>query len=188
MAVSNILDDIENLVVEGSHVIFTNKCLIEEPELIRLVDELRNELPLELQRAEQVMQEKDTILSDARDEAQRIVEQAKEYANRLVNESSVVKQSEEKATLILSQAQAQEKEILERTMQAAQQRCDQANQYANQVFDHILAHLGNSMTTLEQGLDTLQQAKAALNQAPVEPPSPQGVAPQPMTPLDEGEA
>gem|GEM_PF-5120366 len=91
----------------------------------------------------------------------------------MVDESSVVKQSQEKATLILTQAQAQEKEIMERTMQTAQQRCDQANQYANQVFDHMLAHLGNSMTTLEQGLDTLQQAKAALNQAPVEPAAPQ---------------
>lgn len=169
MTVSNILDDIENLVVDGRHIVFTNKSIIEEPELIRLVDDLRNELPLELQRAEQVMQEKDTILSDARDEAQRIVEQAKEYANRLVDESNVVKQSQEKAALILTQAQAQEKEIMERTMETAQQRCDQANQYANQVFDHMLAHLGNSMTTLEQGLDTLQQAKAALNQAPVEP-------------------
>ena len=181
MTVSNILDDIENLVVDGRHIVFTNKSIIEEPELIRLVDDLRNELPLELQRAEQVMQEKDTILSDARYEAQRIVEQAKEYANRLVDESSVVKQSQEKATLILTQAQAQEKEIMERTMQTAQQRCDQANQYANQVFDHMLAHLGNSMTTLEQGLDTLPQAKAALNQAPVEPAAPQ----QAMTPAEE---
>lgn len=181
MTVSNILDDIENLVVDGRHIVFTNKSIIEEPELIRLVDDLRNELPLELQRAEQVMQEKDTILSDARDEAQRIVEQAKEYANRLVDESSVVKQSQEKAALILTQAQAQEKEIMERTMQTAQQRCDQANQYANQVFDHMLAHLGNSMTTLEQGLDTLQQAKVALNQAPVEPAVPQ----QAMEPLAE---
>lgn len=58
-------------------------------------------------------------------------------------------------------------------METAQQRCDQANQYANQVFEHILAHLGNSLTTLEQGLDTLQQAKAALNQAPVQPAVPQ---------------
>lgn len=173
MTVSNILDDIENLVVDGRHIMFTNKSIIEEPDLVRLVDDLRNELPLELQRAEQVMQEKDTILSDARDEAQRIVEQAKEYANQLVEESSVVKQSQEKAALILTQAKAQEKEIMERTMETAQQRCDQANQYANQVFEHILAHLGNSLTTLEQGLDTLQQAKAALNQAPVQPAVPQ---------------
>ena len=109
MTVSNILDDIENLVVDGKHIVFTNKSIIEEPELIRLVDDLRNELPLELQRAEQVMQEKDTILSDARDEAQRIVEQAKEYANRLVDESSVVRQSQEKAAVILTQTQSQEK-------------------------------------------------------------------------------
>lgn len=171
MAIHNILDDIENLVVDGKHIVFTNKSIIEEPELIRLVDDLRSELPMELQRAEQVMQEKESILAEARETAQDIIDKAKVYAGSLVDESNIVKQSQEKATLILARAQAQEKEILERTMQLAQQRCDQANQYANQVFDHILAHLGNSVTTLEKGLDTLQQAKEALNQAPVAPPS-----------------
>ena len=112
MAVSSILDEIENLVVDGKHIVFTNKSIIEEPDLVRLVDELRSELPLELQRAEQVMQEKDAIIAEAREEAERIVNQAKEYANHLVDESEVVKQSEEKATLIMTQVQAQEQEIL----------------------------------------------------------------------------
>ncbi len=170
MAVSNILDDIENLLVEGKHIAFTNLIIIEEPELIRLVDDLRNELPQQLQQAEKIMKDKDEILAEARDEAQRIVEQAKEYAAKLVDESAVVRQSQEKAQLIMEQANAQEQEILERTTQMAQERCDQANQYANQVFDHILAHIGNTVANLQQGELTLQQAKEALNQAPVEPP------------------
>ena len=183
MAVSNILDEIENLVVDGKHIVFTNKSIIEEPDLIRLVDDLRNELPQQLQQAESIMKNKDEILAEARDEAQRIVEQAKEYASKLVDESAVVRQSQEKAQLIMEQAKAQEQEILERTTQMAQERCDQANQYANQVFDHILAHIGNTVATLQQGELTLQQAKEALNQAPVEPPE---VAPPQPQAVSEG--
>ncbi len=170
MAVNNILDEIENLIVEGKHIVFTNKSIIDEPDLIRLVDELRQELPQQLQQAEQIMKAKDDILAEARDEAQRIVEQAKEYASKLVDESAVVRQSQEKAQLVMEQAKAQEQEILERTTQMAQERCDQANQYANQVFDHILTHITTTVETLQQGELTLQQAKEALNQVPVEPP------------------
>ncbi len=185
MAVSNILDEIENLVVDGKHIVFTNKSIIEEPDLIRLVDDLRNELPQQLQQAERIMKDKDEILAEARDEAQRIVEQAKEYAAKLVDESAVVRQSQEKAQLVMEQAKAQEQEILERTTQMAQERCDQANQYANQVFDHILAHIGNAVANLQQGELTLQQAKEALNQAPVEPP--EIVAPEPVPAAEEDE-
>ena len=48
MSVNDILDEIENLVVDGKHIVFTNKSIIEEPDLVRLVDDLRNELPLAL--------------------------------------------------------------------------------------------------------------------------------------------
>ena len=165
MAVSNILDEIENLVVDGKHIVFTNKSIIEEPDLVRLIDDLRNELPLELQQAEQVMQDKEAILTEAREEAERIVNQAKEYANHLVDESEVVKQSQEKAALIMEQTKAQEQEILNTAYSTAQQLRTDSSQYANQVFDHLIVNVGNA-------LQVLQQAKDELQRMPVQQPMP----------------
>ena len=156
MSVNDILYEIENLVVDGKHIVFTNKSIIEEPDLVRLVDDLRNELPLALQNATQIMQDKDEILTQAKEEATRIVEQAKEYAGKLVDESEIVVQSQDKAKLIMEQAKAQEQEIMEKTMQSSQQLRSDADQYANQVFDHLIANVGNA-------LGVLQQAKAELN-------------------------
>ena len=156
MSVNDILDEIENLVVDGKHIVFTNKSIIEEPDLVRRVDDLRNELPLALQNATQIMQDKDEILAQAKEEATRIVEQAKEYAGKLVDESEIVVQSQDKAKLIMEQAKAQEQEIMEKTMQSSQQLRSDADQYANQVFDHLIANVGNA-------LGVLQQAKAELN-------------------------
>ena len=156
MSVNDILDEIENLVVDGKHIVFTNKSIIEEPDLVRLVDDLRNELPLALQNATQIMQDKDEILAQAKEEATRIVEQAKAYAGKMVDESEIVVQSQDKAKLIMEQAKAQEQEIMEKTMQSSQQLRSDADQYANQVFDHLIANVGNA-------LGVLQQAKAELN-------------------------
>ena len=138
MAVKDILDSIENLVVESRRMPLLNKSLIDETDLIHLVDELRQELPLELQRAEKIMQDKQKILDDAQTEADKILEQAKEYAMKLTDENEIVVQAQEKAKTIMQQTQAQEKDIMDKTMTNAKQLRDDADQYANQVFDHLI--------------------------------------------------
>lgn len=156
MAVKDILDAIENLVVDSRRMPLMNKSLIDETDLIHLVDELRQELPLELQRAEKIMQDKDKILADAKDEANHVVEQAKEYALKLTDENEIVVQAQEKAKTIMQQTQDQEKEIMSKTMTNAKQLRDDADQYANQVFDHLITNVGSA-------LQVVQQAKAELN-------------------------
>lgn len=161
MSVNDILDEIENLVVDGKHIVFTNKSIIEEPDLVRLVDDLRNELPLELQKAGQIMQDRDGIISAARDEATSIVEKAKEYANKLCDESEIVIQSQEKANLIMEQAKAQEQDIMEKTMQNSRQLKENAEQYANQVFDHMISNVSNALSILQQAKEELNRRQSS---------------------------
>ena len=146
MAVNEILDEIENLVVDARRVVFTNKCIIEEDDLIRLVDDLRNALPNEIQNAGQVMQERQQILDEAKREANKIVEQAKNYGEKLVVEHEIVKQAQNQASV-----------IMEKTIQNSNELKEDSVKYANQVFDHLLSGMNST-------LDVVQQAKADLNQ------------------------
>lgn len=156
MAVHEILDEIENLVVDARHLVFTNKSLVEENDLVRLVEDLRNELPQELNKAEQIMQDKQAILDAANAESERIITQAKAYAAKLVDENDLVVQAQEKSRAIMQQTQAQEKEIMDKTMQNARQLRSDADNYANQVFDHLIANIGGA-------LEVVQQAKKEIN-------------------------
>jgi len=156
MAVNDILEKIENLVVDAHRVVFTNKCIIEENDLYRLVDDLRGELPLEIQQSVEIVQEKQAIIDEANEQAAKIVEQAKAYAVKLTEENEIVQQAKEQARLIMQQTQEQEKEIMEKTMQSSQQLKADANQYANQVFDHLLTNVGSA-------LNIVQQAKSELD-------------------------
>jgi hypothetical protein len=159
MTVNEILDELENLVVDAKHLLFTNKSIIEETDLVRLVEDLRNELPLELERAAKIMEEKKDILDAANAEAAKIVEQSKAYALKLTDESAVALQAQEKAKTIMEQTQAQEKEIMEKTMQNSQQLRDDADQYANQVFDHLITNVGNALQVVQQAKEELNQDK-----------------------------
>lgn len=156
MAVKEILDQIENLVVEAKRVPIMNKIMIDDNDLIHLVDELRRELPLELQKAQQVMQDRQLIIERAQEEADEILKKAKRHAEDLVDSSEIVIAAQDKAKNILDMAGAQEKDIMERTMTNATQLRSDADAYANQVFDHLLSNLGSA-------LDVVSQAKRDLN-------------------------
>ena len=169
MSINEILDEMENLVIEGKHIVFTNMSIINEQELLRLIDDLQTELPQEMDNAQRILQQKEEILNNARAEADSIIAQAKEYAKKMADESEIVKASKERAELIRVQSEAQEKEIMERTMNNSQQLQMSANQYANQVFEHLIANVGTALGTLQQAqadLNNIRPQEVVLEQAP----------------------
>ena len=74
MAVRDTLDKIETLVADAAHLPLTEKIVISEQDLVHLVEELRQELPLELERADEIMKDKDTIIRTAQEEAAEALE------------------------------------------------------------------------------------------------------------------
>lgn len=145
MSMDEILDEIENLVVEARRVPFTNKCVIEDDDLVRLIDDLRNALPQEIQDASRLMQDRQTILNDAKHEANKIIDQAKAYAKKLTDEHEIVRQ-----------AQVQANEVMEKTLQNANDLKSDSLRYADEVFEHLVRNVSNT-------LEVVQQAKEHLN-------------------------
>lgn len=180
MSVSTILDEIENLVVDAKRMPLTNSIFINESDLVRLLDNLRQELPNELANAREIMDSRDDILNQARGEAEQIISRAKESADQMTDESRIVQESKEKAQLVMEQTKAQAKELYENSYQQARQLRLNANNYANQVFDHLILNVGNALEVLKQARDELQKM-------PVEPELPPA-EPQPMAPAELPEA
>ncbi len=180
MSVSTILDEIENLVVDAKRMPLTNSIFISESDLVRLLDNLRQELPNELANAQEIMDSRDDLLNEARVQGEEIISRAKETAEQMTDESKIVHESQEKAQLIMEQTKAQAKELYENSYQQARQLRLNANNYANQVFDHLILNVGNALEVLKQARDELQKM-------PVEPEMPPA-EPQPMAPAELPEA
>lgn len=177
MSVNTILDEIENLVVDGKRIPLTNRSLIDEMELVHLVDNLRQELPNEIQNAQAIMDSKDSILNDGRIEAEQIIDNARKMAEEMTDESKIVRESREKAELIMEQATAQQKELTEYAFQQARQLRVNANNYASQVFDHLILNVGNILAILNQAREELQKMPVEPEMPPQEPQQPEPMAP-----------
>ena len=171
MAVRDTLNKIEELVASASHLPLTGKALINEDDLLQLIEEFRNELPQELGRAEEVLREHDEILRAAQQEADKIIKQAEKQAQKLVDENDVVIKAREKAHILEIQAQREYATTLANNRTQAQQFQNGVIQYANQVFDQLIANVTNTANcvnelemTLKQAMQVLQQSKSALGQ------------------------
>ena len=93
MAVTDTLKKLEDLVADASHLPFSDKALVNDDEIVHLIEELRMDLPKELNRATEIMQEQENILARARDEAKDIIDAAQVRANQLLDENEIVIQA-----------------------------------------------------------------------------------------------
>ena len=87
MRTEKLLEELENLIVTSNNMIMTNKKLIEEEEIMRIVDALTESLPLELEESRRIVAERDRIVAEGQKQADALIEQAKEYIQKLTEES-----------------------------------------------------------------------------------------------------
>jgi len=146
MNIEHILEELENLLLEAPRVPFTNKRMIEEDDLARLLDELREALPGEVIEAKHIISDRQRILEDAQREAQNIVDQGKNYVLKLTDESIITRQAQDQANDMVNQAR-----------KTAYELQSDANVYADKVFTHL-------ENNLEKALEVIRQGHASINQ------------------------
>lgn len=178
MAVRDTLNRVENLVASAWHLPLTGKAVIDEEELVHLIEDLRRDLPQELEQAEKVIQERENIFNAARQEADDIVKQAKAQAEKLVDENDIVAKARQTAQMIVSEAQRQGDAYVEQATQHATQLRESADNYTNQVLTQLQEHIVNihrnvqeAGTKLEQSWQLLNQAKVPVNRQPEQNPN-----------------
>ena len=145
MSVHKILDDLENLLQVATHIPFSNRLVVEEDELCRLIDSLREALPNEIMEANRIINERKRIMDDVQKEAQTIVEQAQTYVSKLTDENTIT-----------HQAQGQAEQILEEAREKAREMEDQAVSYAQDVFAYLEANLEKVTEAVREGRERMK--------------------------------
>jgi vacuolar-type H+-ATPase subunit H len=148
MTIEGILDELESLLIDAARVPFTNKRVLEEDDVARLLDELREALPGTIAEASKIMAERQRILEEAQIEAKNIIEKAKNYTIKLTDENIITKQAQEQGTEILTQAQKQASDLQ-----------NDATVYADDVFKHLEDNLEKALEVVRQGHNELHQSR-----------------------------
>lgn len=144
MAVNGSLDKLEKIISGAWRIPLTKgKFAVSAEKLQNLIDDIRLELPKEIKEAKIVMETRNSILENARQEAKNIVKTAKNRAQYLVSETNVVKQSKKTAFNIMLEAK---------------QRTNQMHQQTNAYVEELIGNLERIIS------ETAKNFKASANE------------------------
>ncbi len=146
MDILHLVDRLEEAVRKSRRLPFSSLRLVDERRLLALVEQMRISIPEEVRRAQRVNQERERILAQAREEAERRVREAEQRAAELTAEHTVVRAAEARAAAIREQAE-REAATLRR----------EADEYVFGVLCQLEEELHRTLRVVENGLRKLQK-------------------------------
>ncbi len=110
--ISNLLDELETELTETKKgLFFGGKALVDTDTCLSILDELRESLPSEIERAFNIMKERRQILIDAEEEAKQCIAAAQKTAEEMVQEHEITRNAEMEGKRIVDLARQNAKEV-----------------------------------------------------------------------------
>lgn len=104
------------MVEEARGVPLSASCVVHRGEMLELLDEARAALPNDLESAQKLIAARDAIIEEGRVSAEQMIAMAREDVARMVEQTSIVQMARDEARKILDEARAlgdQEKQEVE---------------------------------------------------------------------------
>lgn len=145
MDILHLVDRLEELFNESRPIWFTHSVVMDEDRLLDLIDQMRVSIPDEIKKSQQLMAQKDRILAQAQEEANRTIALAREKADKMVEKDPITEAAQTRADQIIAQ-----------TRQECDQMKQEADEYIRQSLlnfqtelDALLRQVKNGITTIE---------------------------------------
>ncbi len=139
MDILQLIDRLEELFNEAKAVPFTHNVVVDEDRMLELIDQMRIAIPDEVKKAQQVVAQRDRVMAQAQEEANRTVTLAREKADQMAQKDTLVQEAQRRAEQILVQARADaeatrgdaDNYVIETLMQLQDQLARLSNQVSN---------------------------------------------------------
>lgn len=112
MTVAELIDELERELEESPKVMFSSELAkVDTDKCLDILDEIKEIMPIELDRAVRILKEREQVLGEAQMQAHKIITDAEERAALLVSQDEIVRAAEEEAQRIIAKAEAQADEL-----------------------------------------------------------------------------
>ena len=145
MDILHLVDRLEELFNESSTIPMTHKVMVDEERMLDLIDQMRLAIPDEIKKAQQIINQKDRIIAQSHEEANRTLELSKEQAQKLVDEDEIVIKAGHMADEIKRRA-IEEKKAIQK----------EADIYAVDSLEHLEIEMTKILAQVRNGIQTLK--------------------------------
>ncbi len=107
--IDDILDSAWTVPLSGG------RCVVDIDRIREAIDDIRLNMPTEIKQAKMIVADRKQIIDDAHKEAEAAVKIAEERAKKLVDNSEIIRQTQERAKEVIAQTNAQNRELKKAT-------------------------------------------------------------------------
>ena len=107
MDILQLIDRLEELFNDAKAVPFTHNVVVDEDRMLELIDQMRIAIPEEVKKAQQIMAQRDRVMAQAQEEANRTLQLARDKADQLTQKDMVVQEAQRRADQIINQARGE---------------------------------------------------------------------------------
>ena len=111
MDVLVLIDKLDEAVQNAKPVPLSSHVRVDKEETYHLLDQMRTTIPEEIKQARWIAKEREDMLVEAKREAERILEDAREECAHLLGDEEIAKHAERRAGEIEEKTRAREREI-----------------------------------------------------------------------------
>ena len=139
MDILQLIDRLEELFNESKAIPLTHNVLVDEDRMLELIDQMRIAIPEEVKKAQQVIAQRDRVMAQAQEEANRTLQLSRDKDEQLIQKDMIVQDAQRRADQIINQARAEaeatradaDNYVLETLMQLQDQIARLSNQVSN---------------------------------------------------------
>ncbi len=146
MDILHLVDRLEELLNQGRRIPLTSNTIINDERMLDIIDQMRLAIPDEVKKAQQLLAQRDRILAQAQEEANRTIAIAREKSEQLLERDAIVQA-----------AQARADQIVEKAHLEAEQTRKEADQYVLDTLAHLEIELERYLNQVRNGIRTLQK-------------------------------
>jgi hypothetical protein len=146
MDILHLVDRLEELLNQSRPFPFTHNVIIDEDRMLDIIDQMRVAVPDEVKKAQQLLAQRDRILAQAQEEANRTIAIAREKSDQLVERDAIVQAAQARA----DQIQAQARTDAEKTRRDADQYVVDSLTKLEVELDRILNQVRNGINALQR--------------------------------------
>jgi cell division septum initiation protein DivIVA len=106
MDILHLVDRLEELFNESKPLWFTHTVMVDEDRFLDLIDQMRVSIPEEIKKAQQILTQRDRILAQAQEEANRTLQIAREKAEQVIERDAIIQAAQTRAEQIIQQARS----------------------------------------------------------------------------------
>ena len=159
MDILQLIDRLEELFNDAKAVPFTHNVVVDEDKMLELIDQMRIAIPEEVKKAQQLVAQRDRVMAQAQEEANRTLQIARDKADQLVQKDIVTQEAQRRADQILAQARAEAEGIRadadNYVLDTLIQLQDQITKVSNQVNNGVRMMQEEQMRKNPAGVDSI---------------------------------